>query len=159
MISIATQSEKPYTRLIHVARKVLDEDRVLTRNEKQDFAEAICDVIPPYDACYTMGNPNDQWDSIYEDASDRSDEDIVIVYLHTVGCGTLEEYIEDYGLPVPSRDDMVECIVDAIDLEEYINDYVDDYVDILFEQLQYNCTDEDIVELFAVYVKSEVYDD
>lgn len=152
-------TDKPYTRLIHVAICVLDDDRVLTNAEKEAFAIAICDTVSPYDACYTMGNPNDQWESIYYSYREMDEIGVVEEWLHVLGFDTLEDYVINEGLPIPDIDDMTERITESIDLEEYINDYYDDYLDIFFEQLIHNYTDEEIVTYFADNVKPEVYED
>jgi hypothetical protein len=159
MISIATQRSKPYTRLIHVAKNVFDNGRVLTAHEKEDFASAICDAIDPYDACHEMGNPDDQWDDIADEYQYMDEIDVIDEWLVRYGCKTLEEYILDNGMPIPSIDDMVEYILGDIDIEEYINEFYDDYIGVFFEQLLYNYTDEGIVTYFADHVKAEVYDD
>lgn len=158
MVSRATQSSKPYTRLIHVAKCVFDNDRVLTDSEKEDFANAICDAIEPYDACYEMGDPNAQWESISENYREMDEIDVVGAWLYHVGHATLEDYIINEGLPIPNVDDMVDRIFDSIDLEEYINED-DIWIEWFFEELIRYRADENIIELFAEYVKAGVYDD
>lgn len=145
---------KPYTRLIHVAGKVLNADYELTDEEKKAFGVAVMENITPYEASMNMSGMgiNDIWWTINEEYDEYSDTEICEQFVYHYDCDSLEEYIKDYDLPLPDRDDMIESIISDIDEEDYINERYEDILDFIPEQFEFNLSDEEIIELFVCFV-------
>jgi len=143
-----------YIKLDNIIAEIYESGRELTSEEKEEFGEAITDNIYPYDV-YTEMDDLDIYDTLYEMYSTIEDIEILRMWLDTNCVETMEEYISEYGFPIPSEDDMVESIIEDIDIEDYINDNYDEYIDLYYEQIIYNLTDNEIIKAFNTYVDIE----
>ena len=144
-----------YIKLDNIITEIEKTGRKLTSEEKETFAEAITNNITPYEACSEMGDPYDTYNNLWELYNMMDDSEILEKWLDLCMMKTVEDYVFEYGFPIPGRDDMIEKIIDYLDLEEYIDENCDDYIDVYYEQIIYNLTDNEIIQAFNTYVNTE----
>lgn len=154
--------ETKIERYIRLAVRIVDSEDVecgnsctdnskFTSQERRDIGNVLAENMTPWEFSCEVQGVGDVTYSIVEGYTGLKSIELALVYVATDGCKTVDEWIQENGLPFPDRDEMIEHLVSNIDEEEYINNNYTELLDMLPDQCVYNLSDSELIYLFEMY--------
>ena len=142
--------QEQYDRLCDLATQLEEEGIEFTDDERREFGEVLMEYMTPYDYHENVEMVDDIYDNMFYGVDNL---EILSMWLEALGYNTIEDYVEESYLDIPSFEDMIEDIIQNFEDEEnYINEHYEGILDFLPDQCVNTIQDLDIVYLFDEFV-------